>query len=149
MARNKYNQVKGTIADALSAAYSGWNDLAEEVREVVDNASGTNRENTQRIQTLDETASTLEEISEPDVSEEIGKLEFIYRDMVMGRKTSRRDRCDNSVSIVESVIQELQTISDDWDEQHKDEDNPYTDLINELEEAKGSAENCEFPGMYG
>lgn len=58
-------------ADLQSAIETGLSDLRDdlgsEIREVVDGASGTNRENTARIQTLGETADVLENLNDPDI----------------------------------------------------------------------------------
>jgi hypothetical protein len=149
MARYKMNHIKTTVADAVSNAFSDLNGLAEEIREVVDNASGTNFENTQRIQTLDETASTLEGLSEPEINENMGKLEVEYRESLpSGRKgLSRRMRCENAISALDAAIAVLQEKADELGEGDQQEE--YEGLVNELEDIKGNAETCEFPGMYG
>jgi hypothetical protein len=152
MARYKSTSHKTTLSGALADAYSALQELAEEVREVVDNASGTNFENTQRIQTLDETASTLEGINEVTVEGVIGDFEVEYAQSVSSRRRglSRRARCDNALDIYDTCIQVLQEKSDEWSEgEHGSEENPYEDLISEIENVKGEAEGCEFPGMFG
>jgi len=152
MAR-KFKSVKATIADAISFAHGELQSLAEEVREVVDNASGTPREHTQRIQTLDETASQLEGIDEPSVGDELGKLEVEYHEALPRSRRkglSRADRRDNATGALDSVIQLLNEQKDDFEEKHPDADASYYDsLIDDLERMKDDAEAVEFPGMYG
>jgi hypothetical protein len=148
MARNKL--IKSTVAGAVANAISDLQELAEEIREVVDNAG--NFSSTERIQTLDNTASTLEEINEPDIEEGIGKIEIEYSEILpSGRKgLSRQARCNNAINALEAAIEIVQEKSDNFSEgKGGSEENPYQDLLDALEEIKGNAEACEFPGMYG
>lgn len=153
MAKRKYKECKSTIADAISYAHSELASLAEECREVVDNASGTNRENTQRIQTLGETADTLEGIDEPDVDDTIGKFEVTYHEQLARSRRhglSRGDRRDNAVQALDASIQVLQEKMEDEEKKKDDEEGPdYQTLIDDLERMKDDAESVEFPGMYG
>jgi cytochrome P450 len=142
MAKIKTTERTMPIADAVSYAYGELESLAEECREVVDNAEG-GLANTQRIQTLDETASTLEGITEPDVEEEVGKLEIKFHEQQPASKSkglSRNSRRDNAVAALDAAIQHLTDA-----EKHDD----YQDLIDDLERIKDDAESVEFPGMYG
>jgi|SRR5215831_11280017 len=157
MARvRKHREVKSTIADAVSYAYSELEELGNEVREVVDNASGTNRENTGRIQTLGETADTLESISDPTIDEELGKVEVTYHEMLPRSRRhglSRGDRRDNATGALDAVIQVLEEMEEVQSafkgaDQNKDETD-YRGLIEDLERMKDEAESAEFPGMYG
>lgn len=149
----KLQEVKGTVGDAVSFAVSELQGLAEEIREVVDNASGTNRENTTRIQTLGETADTLEGIDEPTLEDGIGDLEVVYHVMMARSKRiglSRGDRRDNAVQALDAVIQFLQELQEKEDEKKKDdEEDTYRSLIDDLERIKDDSESVEFPGMYG
>jgi hypothetical protein len=148
----KIQAVNSTIVDAVSNACSELQSLAEEIREVVDNASGTPRENTQRIQTLDETASTLENISEPEVDEKIAQLAVTYTESLPSGRSglSRNDRRNNAVNMLDAAIEMLNKKSEEWSEgEGGTEEYPYQDLIDDLENMKGEAEAVEFPGMYG
>lgn len=156
MPLRKFASHKSTVADAIGAAMDEFTQLAEDVREVVDNASGTARENTQRIQTMSETADTLEGLSEPDVSDTIGKIEVEYNSLLprsARQPLSRADRCQNGIMALDAVVEVLEDLADKWDEENKDKENAidpgYRELINEIENLKSDAEGCEFPGMYG
>jgi hypothetical protein len=147
MAR-KYEEIKSTIADAVSSAIGELTALAEEVREVVDNASG-GLENTPRIQTLDETATALEEIEDIEIDERIGKLEISYNQEKSNRKgrgLSRASRRDNAVQIFDAVLEKLGELEP---QESNDNEPDYTSLINDLEVIKENAEGVEFPGMFG
>jgi len=152
MARHKMRHVECTLEEAVKSGLDELTALAEEIREVVDNAEG-GRAETQRIQTLGETANTLEQISEPTIDGEIAQIKVTYAESIpSGRRgLSRRTRCDNAISALDAAIEELAMRVDEWDEQHKEtkEDNPYKILVEELEDIKGNAEECEFPGMFG
>lgn len=67
MSKIKYAQHDASFYSAISDAYTELAELRDEVREVVDNAPEGLSE-TQRIQTLGETADRLDEFvdSEPD-----------------------------------------------------------------------------------
>jgi len=151
MARHKFKIVECTLADAVSNGCSELTSLAEEIREVVDNAEGGLAQ-TQRIQTLGETADTLEQISEPTIEGEVAKEMVKYAESIpSGRKgLSRRIRCDNAINALDAAIEVLQEKSDNFTEgEGGSEEDPYKNLLDELEDIKGNAEACEFPGMFG
>jgi len=147
----KMKVIECTLANAVSNGLGELQSLAEEIREVVDNAEGGLAQ-TQRIQTLEATADTLEQINEPEINEELGKLEVRYAESLpSGRRgLSRRARCDNAINALDAAIEVLQEKSDNFSEgEGGSEEDPYKDLLDELEEIKGNAEACEFPGMFG
>jgi hypothetical protein len=130
-----------TLGDAVGKAFTDLADLAIECREVVDNAPPGISE-TQRIQTFDETANTLESLEEPDVSAELAKIKI---SLPIGRMPrSRGDRQGVALNIIAVCVEALDNI---------DENDPRLEeaasLRDELENASSEAENCEFPGMYG
>lgn len=142
----KTTTYKSSLADAVSTACGDLTSLAEECREVVDGAEG-GRANTQRILTLGETADTLENISEPEIEDEPGKIEIEYAQMLPKSKRhglSRGDRRDNATMILDACIQELEEAQDKLEDKEA-----YQPLIDELNEIKDNAESVEFPGMYG
>ncbi len=163
-----------SVADAIAELQA----LGEECREIVDNAS-EGLQQTQRIQTFEETASTLESISEPSIPDCVSDLEISYTESVQkrkGRGVSRATRCSNAcailsgaVSALEQFIEDQNTAKDEIEEMNeaeikkKKDDNPdfkdadeiENDITEaetckeEIESAMSEAENCEFPGMYG
>lgn len=113
----KYVPQKGTVS-SVSDAYSELVSLGEECREIVDNAA-EGLDQTQRIQTLDETAGELENLSEPDVPEHVADLEIGYSDSVptrKGRSPSRATRRDNAVAILQGAISALEQKQADLEE---------------------------------
>ena len=128
-----------TIEDAISTAFSIIEDLANEVREVVDNAADTNFASTQRIQTLEETADTLENTDEPTVPPGLHALEVTVVTFVK-RRQSRADRRDEACAYLAAVIELLQEREDDAEAE---------ELAGELENIQGEWDGAEFPGMYG
>ena len=105
----KYVPQSSTVS-AVSDAFSELTTLGEECREIVDNApEGLNQ--TQRIQTLDETASELENLSEPDIPGDAGDLPISYSEAVPARKrmnTGRAVRRDNAVAILSRAVSALE-----------------------------------------
>lgn len=151
-------QQEASVSDAVSIAFSYLEDLAGECREVVDNAS-ENLANTQRIQTLGETADALESFSEPEVPEvfESHRVKFTEQQK---RNPSRASRCGNAVAALQAVvdaceerIQELEKILADPEyvvtPGREAEHEALETLRDACQEAIDAAEACEFPGMYG
>ena len=128
-----------TVDDAIRSAFSIIEDLANEVREVVDNAADTNFASTQRIQTLEETADTLEQHTEADVPDALQAIEVTVVTVVK-RRQSRADRRDEACSYLAAVIDLLNEREDDTEAE---------ELAGELQEIQDEWEGAEFPGMYG
>lgn len=145
------NVTTETTMTAVSDACSSLEELGSECRELVDNAS-ENLQQTSRIQTFEETAGTLEGISEPDVPECISELPITYSEQVStrkGRGESRSVRCSNAVSVLQAAESAAQEWYDDEaNAEHEDRDDVDA-FITELQNIIGDAEGCEFPGMYG
>lgn len=139
----------GTVGAAVGDGFSALEDLASECREIVENAEGGLAE-TQRIQTLGETADTLENLSEPDVPNALQELAVTYSDQVptdKRRSPSRATRCANACSQLTAAAEAVRT----WLEENEGKDgaNEAEELADALESAVSDAENCEFPGMFG
>lgn len=147
----------GTVS-SVSDAVSALTDLGDECREIVDNAEGGLRE-TSRIQTFEETAGTLESMSEPDVPECIAELTISYGEQVPRRKArsaSRAVRCQNAIAVLQAASEAAQQWLDDTDCQPEDKGPTQEEqrdevegFINEIDGIIGEAEGCEFPGMFG
>ncbi|OXE37509.1 MAG: hypothetical protein CGW95_00935 [Phenylobacterium zucineum] len=136
------------VADAVSYAYGIIEELASECREVVDNASGTPRENTQRIQTLDETAGTLENQQEPEVLDTERRVKFqVHPDKRRG--LSRQKRLDNAISAIEAVIADMDELIEALPEDDEEARPAAESLRDDLDNTLGEVQGVEFPGMYG
>jgi len=130
-----------TLQDAVTDAFNKFGELGNECREIVDNApAGVDQTN--RIQTLGETADVLENLSEPDVAAELAEIRIVLPEP--HRLRSRRDRRDAALGIIEACSEALDAI-DESDPRHPD----ACRLCEELQSASAEAEHCEFPGMCG
>lgn len=151
------NRSTDSTVSAISDAISDLTSLGDECREIVDNAS-ENLQQTSRIQTFDETAGTLEGISEPDVPECVAELPITYSEQIStrkGRGESRAVRCQNSLAVIQAAREAV----DEWintrteelgDKVDDDEDvQAAVEFVGELENLESDIEGCEFPGMYG
>jgi hypothetical protein len=121
-------------------------DLATECREIVDSAP-EGLSDTQRVQTLGETADALEGLEEPDVPAVLSEISVSYVTSLPPRKDrplSRATRMSDALGVLEACLNALDEI-DEEDLRHA----AATDLRGELDDAKSEAEGCEFPGMFG
>jgi hypothetical protein len=142
--RRRRKEETTTVAEAIAGACEELNELAQEVREVVDSApEGLNQSG--RIQALDETASTLENLDlEPDVPLALGELKVTYEVTPPSKLRSRAARAAEAIFLLRECITVLEAIPD-TDDNHK----AAKELVAELDNIAYEAESCEFPGMYG
>jgi ParB-like nuclease domain len=138
--KSKVVEETTTFAEAIMTAFGEFAELASECREVVDNAPSGISE-TQRIQTLDETANALEDLEAPEIPDELAKIKVSFS---THRARSRADRRDAALDIIRACG----TALEDLDEKHPSHAETCR-LKEELENAASGAECCEFPGMYG
>jgi hypothetical protein len=134
---------KTTIADAVSNAFSVFEELGAEMGEWGDNIEekfGT----TAKYDLIRTTQETLEGLVEPDIPDGLGRIEIEVAEPNRKRKQSRAVRCTEAVMILEACMEALNDIEDEA--QYKE---AAELLVEELDTAKGNAEDCEFPGMYG
>lgn len=149
--RNKINlraiPTTGSVLGLIEGAYSELEALQQECQEIVDNAS-EGLSQSQRIQTLEETASALDfAYNIPEVPEAVQDLVVNYtEDRRKSKSTSRATRCAEAVSLLQTVTELLNEFANSDQRQELIEE--VEQLISELDEAIGYAEGCEFPGMY-
>jgi hypothetical protein len=137
--KRKKSKEETDLADAVNTAFHELAELASECREVVDNAPEGISE-TERIQTLDETASVLEDLEKPNVASELADIKVSFS--TYGTR-SRAVRRDGALGIIEACVEALSGI---------DGSDPRREAANDLREelnAVSEAENCVFPGMFG
>jgi methyl-accepting chemotaxis protein len=140
-----------TLGAAVGDAFSLLESLAEEVREVVDNASD-GLSQTQRIQTLEETASTLENLQEPEVPEWLRGTEVTYVEQVQKDKRrgpSRAARCENATRMLRAAQEVVTQRLEAQEAQVESEAEEVQELLDSISNAADDAESAEFPGMYG
>jgi hypothetical protein len=146
----KFENRVGTVASAEDAINS-LIDLGNECREIVDNAS-EGLAQTQRIQTLDEVAGTLENLDTPDLPECVRDLGISYQEQVWRRKRggpSRNARRSNETAVLFAVVGALEEWLDDEANAEHDDRDEVESAKDELQNIAEEADGCEFPGMYG
>jgi hypothetical protein len=129
-----------SLSDAVINAFDYLEELAGECRETVDSAPPGISE-TQRIQTLDDTAGILEDLSVPDVSAELAQIKI--NPPKHRRPRTRGDRRDAVLGMLAACMGALDAIDKNDPRHHK-----ALDLYSKLECASSEVEGCEFPGMY-
>jgi hypothetical protein len=127
-----------TLKDAVASAFNVLGELASECREAVENAP----QETQRIQTLDDTASILENLDTPDISDELAEIAVSLPKHHKPR--SRSDRRDTACDTLGACMDALDTINANDPRQQQ-----ARILFNTLEDTSSEALGCEFPGWRG
>lgn len=138
---------ESTVEGATSDGFSTLEGLGEECREAFDNAPESLQQ-TDRNQRLDEAASTLEGLSEPDVPDAVKDLpvRFQYKP---DRRPSRSDRRHEALRILENAKDAAQAwLDDEENRDHADRDE-VEQYISEMDDLCSEAENVDFPGMRG
>lgn len=148
MGSYKRQLVETDVAGA-AGSISDLTDLGAEAREIVDNApEGLNQ--TQRIQTFEETASNLEYLDEPDVPEFLSELPVKYTIMVSKRRgESRAVRCENATAALEAAIEVTEEFMESCAEEQSEQREEAETFRDALREIVDTAQSCEFPGMFG
>jgi hypothetical protein len=149
---------KGSLADAVSEAFSELQSLGEEMRDAFDNTPESLQQSAVG-EARGEAADALEGLDEPDVDDMFGSVPVEWSTFHK-RRESRSLRRDNACSALDQAISALQALQDD-DEAIKAITAEHTDksiddikeaaesLRDDLERLKDDAEAVEFPGMYG
>jgi hypothetical protein len=172
MSNYRPHQESVTIASALGIFYGDVEGLSEEIREVCENMPES-LQNGDRYQTLDATATELEDVTSrqedlPDWAEKlIGEEKVAVNVMYLGGKRKGREsramRASNAAAYADAVISTLR----DWADanaEKMDEDakegiagpeemltqiDEAREFADQLEEYKDQVEGCEFPSMFG
>jgi hypothetical protein len=147
-----------TIEDAVSEALGELTSLAEEMREAFDNTPES-LQNDGVGAARGEAADALENISEPDVPEELRgdkfKVKWAVRVLSPSamRRQSRSDRRYEAIETLSQVVNRLEEIEDEDNkfskEVSKEEREAADGLRDEVQAVIDEAEAVEFPGMYG
>lgn len=142
-----------TIEDAVSEACGELSSLAEEMRDAFDNTPES-LQSSGVGEARGEAADALENISEPDLPEELAgdkfKVKWSVRQLTPKQqmKQSRSARRDDAVATLGAVVNVLEEIKDD-EQQSEDMIDIAASYISDLEGVIGEAEDVNFPGMYG
>lgn len=134
----KFVEHEMTFGQTIENAFDELSELAEECREIADNAS-EGLQQTQRIQTFEAAADDLENLEAPTVPDALEKLTIKYF-LPKRRYLSRQSRAGDAITMLEACIAALGDKVNDTDAQA---------LNCELQNAADVASSCEFPGMYG
>lgn len=136
-------QRQTTVSAAIEDAKSELETLGEECRSAADNFPNQDHP---KAQAFAEAADALEQISvDTDCPEEVGEQTVTYTEMIPRRKrhnASRASRRDNAVAALSAA----KDVLDGWEGADQDD---AQQLANEVDDAIGSAEGVEFPGLYG
>jgi hypothetical protein len=158
-------QQETTPLEAVQNFYGDIETLAADVRELVDNASGTATENTGRIQTMSETADLLEGLEMPEAPELpealTGMKIKVFVSVPKSKKSqpSRAVLCENACSYgragTEAVLEWCDAEDNRLEEAaSRDAAQRYEfhELLREWADEVNAhideAEGAEFPGMY-
>lgn len=142
-----------TIVDAISEACGEITSLAEEMRDAFDNTPES-LQSSGAGEARGEAADALENISEPDVPEELQgdkfKIKWHVRALPAKQqaKLSRAARRDEAVQTLTAVVERLNAITDDA-EFTEEEREAASGFADEVQQIIDEAEAVEFPGMYG
>jgi Rad3-related DNA helicase len=137
-----------SLQGAVEDGYARLEELRDECQEIVDNASDSLRE-TQRIQTLEETANQLSGADDmPEVPEALDGVVVCYtEDRRKNKSHSRATRCAEAVSL----LYYAKEASEEWlaDNAEHESTDDVQNMIDSIDEMISNAESCEFPGMFG
>ena len=134
----KFVEHEMTFGQTIENAFDELSELAEECREIADNAS-EGLQQTQRIQTFEAAADDVKNLEAPTVPDALEKLTIKYF-LPKRRYLSRQSRAGDAITMLKACIAALGDKVNDTDAQA---------LNCELQNAADVASSCEFPGMYG
>lgn len=146
MSRYQLKTIELFALDAIDIFYADIEELANEARDIVDNAPGS-LQDSPRNQTLAETADTLEGLvssKEDAPAIENAPKAKIGISVLGGKKAggeSRAVRLANACSHASAGVEALREL-----EEGNEDLSTWLDTV---EEHISEAEGCEFPGMFG
>lgn len=163
--KDPHRKSDSCFADVVSMGVADLIDLGNEMREWFDNCS-ENLQQSDKMQTVEQTAETLENFDEPDLEDWLGKVRFEHLEHNYTSRQfatrSRATRRDDAVWHLQQVIDHLDKIVDDGfafitddkgvgmqTELTSEQLEEIEPLRDELQVIVDEAENAEFPGMYG
>lgn len=136
------------LADAVSEAFSTYEDLGSQMRDWADNLE-ERLSHTQKYEDVSSAADTLEGLSAPEVPSAVADIPVTFHDLpARKRGYSRADQCSQAGAILDACIEALTAFIE-----RTPESDPVGDealgLVEALDDAKDEADGVEFPGMYG
>lgn len=155
MAKRKLQPVDTTVGDAINTMCSGIESLGQELRDWYDNMP-ENMQGGSKGDEVDEAATTLEDISEPDVPASIKDFPLSFRALPLLKRATRSDRLDDflsygrqAIEVIEARIEGL-AVRDParTEEDQQEEIDAMETLRDETQQCIDDAENVSFPGAY-
>jgi hypothetical protein len=136
-----------TVESAVNEAVTMLTELGEELRGWADNIE-EKFGSTEKYGRIDEAASTLEAIEEPEVDGDQLKALVVTAMFSTKKKPSRADRRDEATMLLDGAAQALRehAETEGLAEAVKQTAEQAAD---DIEAVKDEAEGVEFPGMYG
>lgn len=135
MAKTKFKEVKGTIGDEFEGGTSDVEGLKEEMENWRDGLQGTNLENSDKFQQIEDAIDLLDrgigELEAIEIPDEVTGNEVIYN--IVTSSKSRATRLSNAIAAFRAIAGCF------------DEDSDYIDLI---DSAITELENVDFPTMF-
>ena len=153
MAKKEQPLRKMSLPDAVSEAFGELQELGQEMRDWADNLE-EKFSTTAKYETVSGTADTLEQHEEPLPPDNLPPLEVHFMDLPQRKRGySRADRCGQACYILDQCFAELDAEIDRLEADDKESNTnlieALTEYRDEIDNAKGDCEGCEFPGMYG
>jgi Protein of unknown function (DUF3102) len=144
-ARKRPATVKGKLSDIVSNSYDELIQLGEEMREWADNTV-EHFSQTEKYQTVEAAADTLENIDMPSVPEALAVIEIEYTP-APNKRTSRANRCAYACYMLTQAKEALDRLIEmpDTREEIKAQ---VEALGDEIENITTEVGEVEFPGMY-
>lgn len=146
MAKQTVVTMSAKLVDVVSSAFSELESLGGEYREWYDNLPEGLQDHRSDI---DEAASTLENLTEPDAGslpEAVADIAVTYT-VSTKKKQSRRDRGEAATSLLTQVVEELQ----DWMDKNEGDTDVHDTVEayrDEVQQMLDDAEGVEYPGMF-
>jgi hypothetical protein len=136
-----------SIGATVGDAYSTLEGLGQEFRDICDSTPDS-LQSTDLYDRRDTTASTIENLSEPDVPEWLSGIEFTWTQWPRSSTKSRSGQCAEATAMLQAVADKLDEMIE-ANTQSKEQNDEMRTLKDELEEIINEAEGCEWPGMFG
>ena len=157
---NMYKLVEfdDTAIGAIETFYSDIDGLAEEAREVVESAPESLK-SAARIQTMSDSADTLERIELPYIPDDAPDIKIkvkLHRPKRKADNTSRATRCENAalvadagISAIEGWIAEMKEAEGERSDDERAKIDEWQTFVDAVREHIAETESVEFPGMRG
>jgi Protein of unknown function (DUF3102) len=127
------------IGEAVDEAFTEFEELGLEMRDWADNTPESLQQ-TEKYETISNTAETLEGIERPDVLETLDNITITITDPPRRRRGySRAARFEQACAVLETCISTLKQA----------EGEEAAELASSLQDSLNEAEGVEFPGMCG